>query len=254
MGQLEKYGLYVLCLVIFLILGVTIWGGGDAPPSRRQPTTTGLNASVPPVDRATPATGSATPNLADLLQAAPRPAVTTPRSGEARPASADAGATGAPGTLNVGGGNEPKNPPAGPQPQATPAPETPPVAAATSYKVKAGDSFDSIARTVLGDAALRSEIARLNPGVRPERLQIGQALVLPTKGAASPSPSPVPAVAPAAPASPVVAYTIARGDTLEGIARRQLGDRKRVKELRELNPDVDPAKLRVGQKIRVPKQ
>ena len=26
MGQLEKYGLYVLCLVIFLILGVAIWG------------------------------------------------------------------------------------------------------------------------------------------------------------------------------------------------------------------------------------
>ena len=26
MGQLERYGLYVLCLVIFLILGVAIWG------------------------------------------------------------------------------------------------------------------------------------------------------------------------------------------------------------------------------------
>ena len=30
MGQLEKYGLYVLCLVIFLILGVAMWGD---PPS-----------------------------------------------------------------------------------------------------------------------------------------------------------------------------------------------------------------------------
>ncbi len=28
MGQLEKYGLYVLCLLIFLILGVTLWGSG----------------------------------------------------------------------------------------------------------------------------------------------------------------------------------------------------------------------------------
>ena len=26
MGQLERYGLYVLCLVIFLILGIAIWG------------------------------------------------------------------------------------------------------------------------------------------------------------------------------------------------------------------------------------
>ena len=35
MGQLEKYGLYVLCLVIFLILGVTLWGGGDAVTPQR---------------------------------------------------------------------------------------------------------------------------------------------------------------------------------------------------------------------------
>src|SRR5262249_18440166 len=33
MGQLEKYGLYVLCLVIFLILGVAIWGGDPATPT-----------------------------------------------------------------------------------------------------------------------------------------------------------------------------------------------------------------------------
>ena len=41
MGQLEKYGLYVLCLVIFLILGVTIWGDpAGQPPGQR-------NESVP---------------------------------------------------------------------------------------------------------------------------------------------------------------------------------------------------------------
>ena len=36
MGQLERYGLYVLCIVIFLILGVALWGGDPvlpAPPS-----------------------------------------------------------------------------------------------------------------------------------------------------------------------------------------------------------------------------
>ena len=36
MGQLEKYGLYVLCLVIFLILAVTIWPGDvAASPEQR---------------------------------------------------------------------------------------------------------------------------------------------------------------------------------------------------------------------------
>ena len=33
MGQLERYGLYVLCLVIFLILGVAIWGGDPVAAS-----------------------------------------------------------------------------------------------------------------------------------------------------------------------------------------------------------------------------
>ena len=31
MGQLEKYGLYVMCLVIFLILGVSLWDVREAP-------------------------------------------------------------------------------------------------------------------------------------------------------------------------------------------------------------------------------
>ncbi len=31
MGQLERYGLYVLCLVIFLILGIAIWGDSSGP-------------------------------------------------------------------------------------------------------------------------------------------------------------------------------------------------------------------------------
>ncbi|MCA8957167.1 MAG: LysM peptidoglycan-binding domain-containing protein [Planctomycetes bacterium] len=39
MGQLERYGLYVLCLVIFLILGVAIWGGDpQVPPKTPQQT------------------------------------------------------------------------------------------------------------------------------------------------------------------------------------------------------------------------
>ena len=32
MGQLEKYGLYVLVVVIVLILGVAIWGDGRTEP------------------------------------------------------------------------------------------------------------------------------------------------------------------------------------------------------------------------------
>ena len=43
MGQLERYGLYVLCLVIFLILGVAVWG----EPSARKPRSSGCSGRCP---------------------------------------------------------------------------------------------------------------------------------------------------------------------------------------------------------------
>ena len=49
-------------------------------------------------------------------------------------------------------------------------------------------------------------------------------------------------------------YTVAKGDTFEGIAVRQLGSKKRLDELLELNPSVRPTGLKVGQKIQLPKK
>lgn len=252
MGQLEKYGLYVLCLVIFLILGVTIWGDGGTQPSRRAPATT-LNASSAAnprgndVERPLANLGSEVPNLQVLLQPAPRPVVAPPR--DAQPVDAS-------GTLNAGGGSA-DAPAAKAAGKETPAVE-PPSAPRPTYKVVRGDTFDSIAKDKLGRASLRAEIARLNPSVRPERLQVGQLLVLPSSAELSPSTEVVADAGVRAGAGPVaeavVSYTIGKGDTLEAIARRQLGDRKRVADLRELNPGIDPTRLRIGQKIRLPKK
>jgi nucleoid-associated protein YgaU len=50
----------------------------------------------------------------------------------------------------------------------------------TSYKVKQGDTLETIARAQYGNGALWSEIAKANPGVEPNRLRIGQELVLPS--------------------------------------------------------------------------
>ncbi len=47
-------------------------------------------------------------------------------------------------------------------------------------------------------------------------------------------------------------YTIQKGDTLWSIARTQLGDGKRYKEIMELNPGLEPNKLRIGTVIKLP--
>ncbi len=47
-------------------------------------------------------------------------------------------------------------------------------------------------------------------------------------------------------------YTIKRGDTLWAIAERHLGSGQRWREIAELNPGLDPAKLAIGQEIRLP--
>jgi nucleoid-associated protein YgaU len=50
------------------------------------------------------------------------------------------------------------------------------------------------------------------------------------------------------------AYTIAKGDNYWNIATRMLGDGQRWREIRELNPGVDPRKLRIGQVIIIPEK
>lgn len=47
-------------------------------------------------------------------------------------------------------------------------------------------------------------------------------------------------------------YTVKSGDTLEGIARTQLGDGQKWKSIVEMNPGLDPKSLKVGQKIKMP--
>jgi nucleoid-associated protein YgaU len=55
---------------------------------------------------------------------------------------------------------------------------------------------------------------------------------------------------PAAPAGRQ--YTIRSGDTLEAIARRELGDGQRWRAIVELNPGLDPKNLKVGRAIALP--
>ena len=143
----------------------------------------------------------------------------------------------------VDGGGEQKQPE--PQPE-------PVVDQRESYTVVAKDSLASIARKKLGSERHVKLLLELNPGVKPESLKIGQKLTLPT-------PTEVAGTAGAAPKQPepsgsgaLRTHEIASGDNFEGLAMRYLNDRKRVSEIKKLNPTLDPTKLRVGQKVLIP--
>jgi len=56
----------------------------------------------------------------------------------------------------------------------------------------------------------------------------------------------------AAPAAGTTQYTIKSGDTLEGIARAQMGDGQKWQLIAAANPGLDPKALKIGQKITIP--
>jgi nucleoid-associated protein YgaU len=261
MGQLEKYGLYVLCLVIFLILGVTLWGGGDVvqPPGRQQVASTdparGTASPGGPTAPVNARTASAVSSFDLLLGDEPR------RGGGTAPATSgtNGGANG-----NRGTAADASTPKPAPQPQPEPAKDAPPVPAATTvvYKVQEGDTFGSLARTKLGSEALWPEIHKLNPTIKPEKLRAGDEIRLPTaaalaakdaakggksSGRGAPLDRPLPEAS-----DGKRFYTVKKGDNFERIAAAQLGSARRVKDLLELNRSVEPAKLQIGQRIQLP--
>jgi len=68
--------------------------------------------------------------------------------------------------------------------------------------------------------------------------------------AAAPQPAPEPEPIVVAPADST--YTIAKGDTLWSIAKREYGNGQRWKDIAAANPGINPNKLRVGQQITLP--
>ncbi|MDY6914207.1 MAG: LysM domain-containing protein [Planctomycetota bacterium] len=95
----------------------------------------------------------------------------------------------------------------------------------------------------------------LSPSVRPvETLEPVEPAPQPAAAAAAePADKPVPPKLTSTPEQlEFTSYTIKKGDTLWSISKHFLGNGKRWREIVAVNPDLDPAKLRVGQTIRVP--
>jgi nucleoid-associated protein YgaU len=86
------------------------------------------------------------------------------------------------------------------------------------------------------------EIVRANPGLNPKRLRPGRKIAIPNPSGFFRDKSPREARV----------YEVQIGDTLESIARTHLGRKSRWREIIDLNPGLDPKRLRPGQKILLP--
>lgn len=103
-----------------------------------------------------------------------------------------------------------------------------------TYAVRAGDTFFSIARRF---GTTVSALQAANPGIDPNRLQIGQQICVP-------APAPAPGTCPGG-----FLYTIRSGDTFFSLASR-FG--VTLQALTSANPGVDPNRLQIGQQICIP--
>jgi nucleoid-associated protein YgaU len=143
------------------------------------------------------------------------------------------------------------------------------------YTVRRGDSLSKIAQRHYGSRR-RDVVQRLFEANRgtlssPDSIRAGQTLVLPPLHRGEPSPASPQASSPSSAAKPVATatqsqsprssasgswrwYQVRKGDKYEKIARRELGDAARWKELHELNKHIfpDPARIRWGVRIKIP--
>jgi LysM repeat protein len=143
------------------------------------------------------------------------------------------------------------NPPVPMPPVATnlppvPPPQPPPQVAdvgGSEYVVVAGDTLAKIAKA--HSVSLKA-LESANPGLDPKKLKIKQKLVIP---ASTKSADVAPATATGVADAGSEAYTVKSGDSLSKIAKKSGVS---LKALEAANPGVDPAHIKVNQKLKIP--
>lgn len=126
--------------------------------------------------------------------------------------------------------------------------EDSPTTATSTYTVRAGDDLWSIAEHTLGDGRKWRAIAAVNPGLTDPlaELQEGMSLKLPTRAVALSAHSTKPAEEPSR-------VTVARGDTLSGLALEHLGKASRWPKIARANDIItDPDHIEVGWRLTIP--
>ncbi len=262
MSTLEKFGILVILILVVIIGVVAVWGvgGGDRSPFD----------SAAPADTVASAGGAGS-----LPEGKPAETWPPPVGGPANPPPV-AGAPSA-GPVEPPAVKSPVTPPVAPDTARSAAPS------GTTYTIKKGDTLAAIAQRTLGDRNKWPMLVDANPGLDPRRLKIGAQVVIPSGTAVALAPAPkIPVdspkvtsfrvpngddgpTEPSAPAAtgagaaPAAAgadagreVEVRSGDTLYEIARRELNDPNLYYKILKANPGLDPKRLRVGQRIRLP--
>jgi len=134
---------------------------------------------------------------------------------------------------------------------------TPPAGSDFPYTVQENDSAWKIAKRFLGSGIHWKKVTAANPDVDFGRLRVGTKLTIPGRiGGSDSRPRPAPEAAPASPATGSGAgariHRVVSGENLYVIAKKYLGSGMRYKDITRLNPGVDPNRLRIGQKLKIP--
>lgn len=250
MGQLERYGLYVLCVVIVLILGVAIWGGGaplnagEKNPELNRPLVSN-EAVVPPSTAVRPATSE--PGAANR-GVAPEEAffasVTNPAPTSAS-LSVDAELLGIESVESAR--RTSAKPKSGRKSKSSEA-KADELRALRTYTVKKGDTMEKVARRVLGSIRHVSTIKKLNPSVDPRRMRPGEVLKLPWVEGESKGSGPNML----AKKSEWRDYTVKTGDSAYAISIAMYGTAKHAKAILEANDITDAKKIRPKTVIKIP--
>ncbi len=234
MGLLERYGLYVLCLVIFLILGVAIWGSDPQELRNNQDLTTGSNntAQVKSQD-------DRRSELDNYYQTQDRDAVAKQRAAEAVFSKAVD-----PGIGEAKGRQVPELPI---EKAEQPSVDTPPQLRV--HVIARGDSFSSLAQHYLGDADYFAQIAAANPSLNPRKLKLGAEVKIPPRRSRSGKAKAVPATLPGG------THKVRDGETPWDIAKKYVGTKKATaysERILELNRISDARRVRAGIVLKLP--
>ncbi len=153
-------------------------------------------------------------------------------------------------------------------PTQSPLQQRPPMVASTGlwpkkHVIREGDTLEAISQQYYDRRTASEEILAANPQVKsPRHLRIGDTLTIPGPAPSAAGSASTPVVRPAEavsteqpPSRAAKTYTVVSGDTLYGIAQKQLGSGPRWEEILRLNKALlkgDPKRLAPGMALQLP--